>query len=784
MGYVRITTRSISFAYLPRYIVPKKYIHTEVGGHKLKLSNLEKILYPSIGVTKAQVIQYYLQNAERILEHVGGRALTVIRFPDGLEGQSFYSKDKPDWTPDWIDSVEIQHEEKSIDYLLPRNAATIVWLANLACLELHPMQFISGANPYPDYFVFDLDPDEDLSFDLVKEAAFNLKLFLEKYDYIPFVKTSGGKGLHIIVPILAATPFDVMVDLVKDLTRKFIAQHPKLYTLQVSKAKRKGKILIDIYRNHKSNTTVAPFSLRGKKGAPISMPFYWDHLNDIESAKHFTILNYETYLSDQGYAWEGWMSKARPMHSLKKPHAIVTATDKRLVEYVEKRNLQITPEPGTISTRNEKDAYVLQLHDASSLHYDLRLEDEGVLMSWAIPKGLPYLANQKRLAIRTEDHPLQYLYFEGEIPKGEYGAGSMRIVESGKIKWSQKKKTSFEFTLSGEENKHTYKLFQTNDTNQWLIVIANNKSFVNAEKQVKPMLAQATPTVPLHAKYKYEVKWDGIRVLIYVETDKVKIVSRNGNELTNQFPELLQADTFNIEQGVFDGEIVVLDEQGRPIFGDVISRMHTKGSVAIKSLTKHKPVCCYLFDVLSVDGKDVVELPLKKRRALLEMSIKSDNYFRFSETFEDGEALFSAIQAKGMEGIMAKDQLSTYKIDARSRDWLKIKCRQIDRCLIIGYTAGKGDRVGLFGALLLAKLKKNKLTYLGKVGTGFNHQLLTELTNILKGLDEIEKPIADSIDEESRITWVEPRLNCEIQYASMTANKTYREPVFLRLIEN
>jgi len=284
------------------------------------------------------------------------------------------------------------------------------------------------------------------------------------------------------------------------------------------------------------------------------------------------------------------------------------------------------------------------------------------------------------------------------------------------------------------------------------------------------------------ANIKYEVKWDGIRVIIYIEHDEVKIISRGGRDITAQFPELQLPDHFDAERCIVDGEIVVLDDVGRPLFHDVISRMHTKGADRIRRLSKDKPVTCYLFDLLSLDGVDICDVPLSKRQQWLATILKADNWYRLSDVFDDGLLLFDAIKSRQMEGIMAKDQNSRYLPGSRSKAWLKIKSRTNDEALIIGYTEGQGDRVGVFGALHLAKRNDDgTLRYMGKVGTGFDQVKLKRLSELIFGLPESEKLISDKIEEEYRTHWVEPIYTCELNYASMSANDTYREPVFIKI---
>jgi len=763
--------------------VAKSVVHTDIDGRSLKLSNLDKVIYPSIGITKAEVIKYYLDMSSYFLRYIKDRPITMIRFPDGVDGKSFYSKDKPDWTPSWINSMLIQHEEKKINYIVPSDRATVVWLANLACLEMHPTQFVKGSNMQPDFFIVDLDPDEGLDFEDVKLAALHLRSFLERYDYTPFLKTSGGKGLHIYVPIRPELPYEEVTKSVKALAKTFIKEYGDKYTLQISKARRAGKILIDIYRNHLSNTCVAPYSLRGKKGAPVSLPIRWEDLDDLEKSSSYNIKTAAAYLAEHGDPWHDWRIHEVSLHDNRHEEIAAGQDGAKLADYVKKRDFKQTAEPPARISRNFKDQYVVQLHDASNLHYDLRLEDEGVLLSWAIPKGLPFAKAQKRLAIRTEDHPIAYLDFEGTIPKGQYGAGEMWVAHKGRISWDKKKDGAFSFSLTNKWTTRAYHLHRTGREDQWLITCEEDYEHIDHKSGILPMLAAASKKVPKGDDYSYEVKWDGIRVLIYIQDDDVKIVSRSGKDLTAQFPELLNPDAVRAEHAVLDGEIVVLDEQGRPLFHEVISRMHKKSSASIEAARQQKAVTFYAFDLISLDGTDIAYFPLKRRREWLNCILKKDAYFRYSGDFSDGSQLFEAIKAQGMEGIMAKNQSSKYLQGQRSDHWLKVKCRTLEECTIIGYTEGQGDRSGLMGAMHLAVYDGDQMTYKGKVGTGFDHKKLRKLTKLLKEIPRTPKPMDDPIEEEYRSVFVEPRLKCQISYASLSSNGTYREPVFLKLIE-
>ena len=759
----------------------KKVIHTEVEGRKLKLSNLDKVLYPDIGVTKAEIIQYTMEIAPMMLPFVRGRALTLIRFPDGIGGTNFYTKSKPDWAPEWVKNLDIQHSKEPISYIIAEDTATLVWIANLAGLEIHPMQF-TITQPNPDQFIFDLDPENDKAFEDLKELAYLLKEFLMAYDYYPLLKTSGSKGLHLIIPIQPKWDHEVMVKSVKELAKKFVKQNPGITTLKMNKKKRAGKTLIDIFRNHKAHTTVAPFSLRGKPTAPISLPMFWEDLEGLKDSKSFTIKNYKAYLDKKGNAWDNWRKYEVPLHDQKttQPVALSPKDQSKLDSYTKKRNFKKTTEPVAEVIPGDDKNYVIQLHNASNLHYDLRLEVGGVLKSWAIPKGLPNKPGVKRLAIQTEDHPMKYLDFEGVIPKGEYGAGEMWVFEQGRIAWSEKGETKMKFDLISKSGTNSYSLYKTKNK-QWLIE-RKNEPYLDISKFVSPMLADMKKTLPTAKNYSYEIKWDGIRTIICLDGDDIKIYSRSGRDITSRFPELVADRNFiKAEAGIFDGEIVCLDEEGRPLFSNVISRMHRAGEASIKKASTSLPVYCYLFDCINLDGKDITSLPLHKRQAWLEVNIKKGSHYRISESMTDGQALHDAAKQMDLEGVMAKKIDAPYIIGNRSTNWLKIKFRTTDDAIIIGYTAGQGDRSNLFGSLHLAKYVKEKLVYMGRIGTGFDMAKLKEVLALLKPLETNKRPIKEKVDKERETTWIEPKLYCELKYASLSSNGTYREPVFLRM---
>jgi len=766
--------------------MPSKYIYTKVDDYELKLSNLNKVLYSEGNITKAEIIEYYLRIAPIILRYIRDRPLTLIRYPDGIDSTKFYSKSLPDWAPDWIQHVNIKHSEETIKYLKASNNASIVWIANLAGLEMHPMQMTTDMMDYPDHFIFDLDPPEGSDFQEVKEIAFKLKSFLESYGYVPFLKTSGGKGLHIIAPILRNFTHEEMTTSVKKLAQEFVKQNRSISTLHIKKDSRKGKTLIDIYRNLMAQTTVAPYSLRARPTAPVSTPITWKQLEEIHSSTHFHIRNIHDHVATHGDLWEKWRDHASELHDMRaSSHALSADVEEKLASYLSKRDFGKTPEPSPSKLVTSKNRFSIQLHDASNLHYDLRLEEAGVLLSWAIPKGLPPTKGIKRLAIRTEDHPLEYLEFEGTIPKDQYGAGKMWVFALGTVEWEKKSDDSYKFRLMSKQVTGSYKLYNTKRENQWIIERQDEQLYPIMTGGTKPMLADVSKKVPTEYGFEYEIKWDGIRSIVKLEDDKIKIFSRSGRELTDQFPELeFDKKTFDVESAIFDGEIICMDEQGRPVFANVISRMHTKGSESIRLASKTNPVYCYLFDCIFLDGRDITSDPWERRRAFLKVAFKSGDKFRISESMKDGNALLEAAKNMQLEGIMAKRVNAPYVLAKRSTHWLKIKLRDIMDCWIIGYTDGKGDRSNIFGALHLATKEGKAWKYMGKVGTGFNKGNIPTIMQLVADSIPSKKIIEDQIEEKDRTHWIKPQIQCEIQYASLTNNGTLREPVFIRLRED
>ncbi|MFN5168688.1 MAG: non-homologous end-joining DNA ligase [Cyclobacteriaceae bacterium] len=769
----------------------KKKQWVQVDKRKLEISNLDKVLFPEDGIVKAQVIEYYLSIAPTLLRHVKNRALTLIRFPDGIHGEMFYQKNRPEWAPDWIEFAEMGSEEKK-DYIVATEPALLVWLANLAALELHQIHSRKPHFDKPDYMVFDLDPPEGYSFGDVIDLALRLKTHVEGFGYTPFVKTTGGKGVHICCPLMPHHSFHDVFEAAQAVAQPFVDASAKETTLHIKKDARKGRVLIDIYRIRSGQSIVSPYSLRGRVGAPVSMPLTWDRLRQTKSPLEFTIHNAVEWVMTEGDAWETMDAYAVDIHTHRNKTAVrklppsgKRKTPEQLKSYEQKRDFSKTPEPEARVVEAGGNSFVVHRHHASHLHYDLRLEQDGVLKSWAVPKGLPPLPGVKRLAVQTEDHPMKYLTFDGKIPKGQYGAGEMWIYALGKYQITKEKKDGFYFRLTSKEITGEFRIYKIQREKEWLLERVDRPQVDLLSQPFEPMLAEAVNRPPQRADdYMYEVKWDGIRVLVVLNEGQITLRTRNNLDITAQFPELTQRDkSFRASCGVFDGEIVCLDNQGKPKFNDVIKRMNAKGT-AIQTLKGKLPAVCYLFDCLYLDGRTIMNETLQRRKSWLSDVLKSDTSYRLSEAVGDGEALFAAAREHGLEGIMAKRKDSRYQIGKRSDAWLKVKVRHTRDCAIIGYTPGKGNRHVTFGALQLAEKVGGKWWYRGKVGTGFDDDTMKMINSRIRKLKEVKKPAlaGGKVIDEKISVWVEPRLTAEISYAMQTEDEMFREPVFVKLL--
>src|SRR5438876_1924423 len=457
----------------------------------------------------------------------------------------------------------------------------------------------------------------------------------------------------------------------------------------------------------------------------------------------------------------------------------------KLAEYKKKRDPKKTPEPFGGKKRGKQPIFVVQRHDARRLHYDFRLERDGALASWAVPKGVPLEPGQQHLAVHVEDHPLEYATFEGEIPKGQYGAGAVEIWDSGTYELVEEKRDGgLTVRLHGKRLDGTYALVPaklSGDPKNWLIIRKREDGAAAPRKPRKyqPMLATLADEVPKSGDWLYEIKWDGYRIIATVSAGEAELRTRKDQDYTKRFENAAKelAKALRTPDCVVDGEVCALDEQGRPSFS------------AMQQGKSGTPIVYYVFDLLEVEGEPVIGLPLEERRARLEKLLdKRNKTVCMSESFDDGRALLSAAEKQGLEGIMAKRLGSRYLPGRRSRDWLKIKGHGRQEFVIAGYTRGKGRREGTLGSLVLATYEGGELVYVGNVGTGFNDAEIKRLLGKLKPLER-ETPAFPSVPKMPRIRkgdviWVEPKLVAEVEFVEWTHDHHLRAPSYKGLRED
>jgi bifunctional non-homologous end joining protein LigD len=480
----------------------------------------------------------------------------------------------------------------------------------------------------------------------------------------------------------------------------------------------------------------------------------------------------------------------------------------QLKGYRAKRDFSATPEPsaaaaadptaapaagGDSAARPHPPRFVIHEHDASRLHWDLRLERDGGLASWAIPKGLPEAPGDNRFAAHTEDHPLEYLDFEGEIPKGQYGAGTIWIWDRGTyecLKWEPRK---VEVALHGRRVDARYALFPIDpgeEPKDWMVHRMDPPADPHREpmpERIVPMLARSGQLPPDDPGWAYEIKWDGVRAVAYSQPGELRLESRNLNDITDSYPELARLGrALGSHSAVLDGEIVAFDARGRPSFAALAQRMHVSSRAQAKRLAAGMPVTYVIFDLLYLDGHSVMGLRYEQRRELLAaLHLDGERWQTPEHLVGEGSALLAASAEQGLEGILAKRLDSTYEPGLRSGAWVKVKRVGRQELVVGGWMPGKGKRKDTIGALLLGVYEPDgTLRYVGRVGSGFTERELARLAGLLAPLQRPSSPFTAGERPPRGAVFCQPHLVVEVEFARWTDRGSLRAPVYKGMRED
>ncbi len=454
----------------------------------------------------------------------------------------------------------------------------------------------------------------------------------------------------------------------------------------------------------------------------------------------------------------------------------------QLGSYRKKRDFEKTAEPkGKDGAEQDSARFVVQEHHARRLHWDLRLEHAGTLKSWALPRGIPAHPDENRLAVHTEDHPLEYLEFEGEIPKGEYGAGTMRVFDRGTFEAEKFRHNEVIATFGGERLRGRYALFQTRGQD-WMIHRMDpplDPGYEPMPQRLTPMLARSGDLPADEEAWAFEVKWDGIRTLLFCDHGHIELLGRNGTDFTPRYPEVRElARALGARRLILDGEIVAFDEAGRPSFERLQSRMHLASDSAVRRRMRDIPATYVAFDLLYLDGRSTMALTYEQRREVLEALELEGPAWRVPAYHPgDGSSLLAATKELGIEGIVAKRLSSRYEAGRRSSGWIKVKniCEQ--DVVIGGWAPGEGRRSGRVGALVTGVYEDGRLVYAGKVGTGFTDRTLAILERELAPLRREDSPFQGRAAPKGTI-FAEPRLVARVELREWTKSGTMRAPSF------
>lgn len=816
--------------------------------NRLTVSNPGKVLYPAGKFTKADAVDYYTRVARYLLPHFKNRPVTLKRYPNGIHGEAFYEKDAPGFTPKWVKTFPVPRREggPDINYILINDVRTLAWAADMAALELHPFLHRVPHIDRPTHVVFDLDPGEDANIVQCADVAFLLHEVLRQLRLKSFPKVSGSKGIQVYVPLNTPISYAATQPFARAIAQLLEKTHPDKIVSDMSKNLRVGKVFIDWSQNADHKTTAGVYSLRAKRERPcVSLPVKWEELTKALKKSDPALLDFKpdqalTRLKRVGDLFGPLLTLKQ---KLPKEFAAIKAparprkTRAALADYAAKRNFERTAEPKSDvprrGTQGSKRRFVVQKHAASHLHYDFRLEMHDVLKSWAVPKGVPLKESETRTAFQTEDHPVEYLQFEGIIPRGEYGGGTVMVWDIGTYEilegnyWKgfisiflSGKKLKGEWTvqrIESEDEKTKWLLRKTNGnakpisekrhdvsalSGKTMQKIAGEKSAVwqsdrtkdpaatpkkkgakshraSAPRFIKPMKATAVTEVPEGDEWIYEVKWDGYRALALKHGGDVRLLSLKEKSLTSDFPTVANAmRAISAETAVIDGEVVAVDAKGCPSFQALQNRA---------SSGRDWQILYYAFDLLNLEGEDYTHKPLEERKAKLRELLEGSAVRYNAELAGSAHAVVKTVRAAGLEGIVAKQRGSLYRAGTRVNSWLKFKIDKSQEFVIGGYKPDAGS----FQSILAGYYDGKKLLFAGKVRQGFNPASRRRLLETMRPFLTDQCPFHNlpssrkshfgegiTTEDMKALCWLEPKLVAQIGFTEWTDYGLLRHATF------
>jgi DNA ligase D-like protein (predicted ligase)/DNA ligase D-like protein (predicted polymerase)/DNA ligase D-like protein (predicted 3'-phosphoesterase) len=740
---------------------------------RVRLTNADKVLYPETGTTKQDIFDYYVAVAEVMVPHTAGRATTRKRWPNGVEQPAFFEKQLASSAPEWLHRGSVTHRSGTTTYPIVDTQESLAWIAQQASLEVHVPQwrFVGGGNvgdekPGPaTRLVFDLDPGEGVTMTQLCEVAHEVRELMADIGLTAYPLTSGSKGLHLYAPFETPVSSQGAVVLAKRVAQQLEQAMPKRVTATMTKSLRDGKVFVDWSQNSGSKTTIAPYSLRGRERPTVAAPRTWAEIEDPD-LQHLT--------------YDEVLARVARDGDLLAPLDIDAPVADKLTTYRSMRDPSKTPEPvpNVKPSVGNDDTFIIQEHHARRLHYDFRLERNGVLVSWAVPKNLPESPSVNHLAVHTEDHPLEYATFEGEIPKGEYGGGKVILWDSGTYEAEKFRDPGVDgtdvdgqkgeviVTLHGSKVSGRYALIQTGGKN-WLAHRTKDQP-TPAPSDLAPMLATHGSIERLtSSQWAFEGKWDGYRLLFDADHGSMVLRTRSGRDVTGEYPGLAAiAAEFADHHVLFDGEVVALTEEGVPSFSEMQNRVRATS------------IEFWAFDLLYLDGRSLMKAKYRDRRALLETLADGTDLVVPEQLPGDGAAALEYSRKRRWEGVVAKKWDSTYQPGRRSSSWIKDKNWNTQEVVIGGWRQGEGGRSSGIGALLMGIPGEGGLDFVGRVGTGFTEKELTKLKKLLTPLATDESPFnvrLSGVDARG-VTFVEPLHVGEVRYGEWTSDDRLRHP--------